>query len=72
MPLFKIAGQPVHVWFPKDRILSMETNTTLLTTNVRALLVTEKGPAVGTFEVEGRCDVLGAKLDRGEPVEVGS
>jgi hypothetical protein len=69
MPLFKIAGQPVTIWLPRERILHLETAPGGLTTNLRALLVTQKGEALGTFEVEGRCEILGAALDSGGPTE---
>lgn len=75
MPVFKIAGQPAYCWFPRERVIALETAPGGLTTNVRALVITDKGTAVGVFEVEGRCDVIGSALERGEPVlaqEVGS
>lgn len=71
MPTFKIAGQSAHIWIPTERIVSMETAPGGLTTLVRAMLVSPQGAALGTLEVEGRCDVLGGALDRGTPVEVG-
>lgn len=71
MPIFKIVGQPVHVWLPKERIVHMESAPGGLTTNLRAVLLTPKGEGLGTFEVEGRCELLGAAIDAGKPVEVG-
>jgi len=70
MPTFKLVGQPVHAWFPRERIVSMETAPGGLTTNVRALILTQKGEGLGTFEVEGRTEILGAALDAGKPTEV--
>lgn len=63
MPTFKIARQEAHVWLPAERIVHMETAPGGLTTNVRALVVTPKGEALATFEVEGRCEGHGAELD---------
>lgn len=71
MPTFKIVGQPGVMWLPKERIVAMETAPGGLTTNVRAVLLTQKGEGVGVFEVEGRCEILGAALDNGTPTEVG-
>lgn len=71
MPTFKIAGQPAHMWIPRERVLSMETSPSGITTNVRAILATKDGEKLGMFEVEGRCDMLGAAMDAGAPVEVG-
>ncbi|MGH8899426.1 MAG: hypothetical protein ACRDZ4_20970 [Egibacteraceae bacterium] len=71
MPVFKIVGQPAVIWLPLARLVSMESAPGGLTTNVRALLATPKGEAIGTFEVEGRCEVLAAALDSGKPTEVG-
>ena len=71
MPTFKIAGQPAHLWLPRARLICMESAPGGLTTTLRALLLTPKGEALGTFDVEGRCDLLGAALDAGAPTEVG-
>jgi len=71
MPLFKINGQPCYFWLPRERIVHMESAPGGLATNLRALLLTPKGEALGTFEVEGRCEVLGPALDAGTPTEVG-
>jgi hypothetical protein len=71
MPIFKVAGQPATLWFPRERLVSMESAPGGLTTHVRAVLLTLKGEALGTFEVEGRVEMLGAALDSGKPTEVG-
>ena len=71
MPLFKIAGAPTSTWLPASRIVNMETGPGGLTTVVRALLLTPKGEALGTFEVEGRVELHAAAIDSGKPVEVG-
>lgn len=71
MPTFTDVQTGAELWFPVDRIIAMESAPGGLTTRVRALLVTEKGPALGTFEVRGRCATLGAAIDAGTPTEVG-
>lgn len=71
MPLFKMKGDPTQVWFPRERIVNMESAPGGLTTIVRAVLLTPKGEGLGTFEVEGLVEVLGAALDAGAPTEVG-
>lgn len=71
MPLFKIAGAPHQQWVPTSRIVNMETGPGGLTTIVRAVLLTPKGEALGTFEVEGRIEFHAAAIDSGKPVEVG-
>lgn len=72
MPTFKIKGQPAHVWLPVDRLVCLESAPGGLTTMVRAILLAPDGPKLGTFEVEGRCEILGAAIDSGRPTEVGS
>lgn len=71
MPTFTDAKTGAELWLPTDRIISMESAPGGLTTLVRALLVTDKGPAVGVFECRGRCATLGAAIDSGSPTEVG-
>jgi len=71
MPMFKIAGQPATIWFPRERLVSMESAPGGLTTHVRAVLLTPKGEALGTFEVEGRVELLAAAVDGGKPTEIG-
>lgn len=71
MPTFKISGQPANVWIPRERLLHMESAAGGLSTFVRFLALTPKGEQLGTVEVEGRCEVLGAAVDSGTPTEVG-
>lgn len=71
MPVFKIVGSPAVIWLPLSRVVSLESAPGGLTSNVRAVLLTNKGEALGTFEVEGRAEILGAALDAGKPTEVG-
>lgn len=71
MPTFKLAKQPGHTWLPLGRLVNMESAPGGLTTIVRAVLAAPTGELLGTFEVEGRCDILGAALDAGKPTEVG-
>lgn len=71
MPLFKIVGQPVSTWIPAHRLVNMESAPGGLTTILRAVLLTPKGEALGTFEVEGRVELHAAALDAGKPTEVG-
>lgn len=70
MPLFKIARQPASIWLPRHRLVSMESAPGGLTTFVRAVILTEKGEGLGTFEVDGRIEMIGAALDAGKPTEV--
>lgn len=72
MPTFKLHKKPAHVWIPLGRLVHMESGDGGLVTVLRAILVTPAGSeGLATFEVEGRCDVLGAALDAGKPTEVG-
>lgn len=71
MPIFRDVQAKVDFWLPVDRVIHMQSAPGGLTTVVRAMLMTEKGPALGVFEVEGRCSVLGAAIDAGSPTEVG-
>jgi hypothetical protein len=71
MPTFTIAKTKERIWLPTSRIVNMESAAGGLSTIVRAVLLTPQGEGLGTFEVEGRVDTLGALLDSGKPVEVG-
>ena len=70
MPTFRDAKTGAELWLPVDRIICMESAPGGLTTQVKALLVAEKGPVIGIFEAEGRCATLGAAVDAGNPTEV--
>lgn len=71
MPVFKMKDASTCFWLPRERVLHMEAAPGGLTTLVRAVVTTPKGDGIGTFEVEGRCELLGAALDAGVPTEIG-
>lgn len=71
MPTFTVTKSKERIWLPAARIVNMESAAGGLSTILRAILLTPQGEGLGTFEVDGRVETLGAALDSGKPVEVG-
>jgi len=71
MPVFTTKAEGMDFWIPAARLLKAEAAPGGLTTMVTFYIATPKGEAIATAEVLGRCSVIGAAIDAGEPTEVG-
>lgn len=71
MPVFTTKQEGTDFWLPTSRLVKAEAAPGGLSTMLTILLATPKGEALATVEVAGRCSVLGAAIDKGEPTEVG-